>query len=119
MRIRCRSDLVAALLLVGALAACKPGAGRPDEGALEPVGAARVALEKAACEADGGRWTGDGGGGLICLRETRDGGRSCTSGADCESACLARSRTCAPVMPLVGCNEVITSSGLRVTECVN
>lgn len=116
MRIRCRSEmralalsLAAAVLLVG----CKP-----DDGKLEPVGESLMQLEQAACEKRGGEWKSDGSA-RFCLNRTRDGGQSCRTARDCESACLARSMTCAPVKPLVGCNEVITSGGLRVTECVD
>jgi hypothetical protein len=45
--------------------------------------------------------------------------KSCSAASDCQSACLARSRSCAPVKPLLGCNEVLTNSGVAVTECVN
>jgi hypothetical protein len=32
--------------------------------------------------------------------------------------CLARSGTCAPIMPLFGCNEVLDKQGRRVTLCI-
>jgi len=113
MRIRCRSELAALVLI--ALAACKPGGG--DEAPLPAVGEARMALEQAACEKRGGNWI-EASGARLCATRTRDSGKSCRTGADCEGACLARSMTCAPVQPLTGCNEIITSAGLRVTECV-
>lgn len=116
MRIRCRSDWAALGLIVLALAACKPGEKAPEP--LPPVGAARVALEKAACVKRGGDWAG-GAGAQFCLERLNDAGKACRTGADCAGACLARSMTCAPVRPLLGCNEIITSAGLRVSECVN
>ncbi|WP_415184034.1 hypothetical protein [Phaeovulum sp.] len=98
------------------LAACQPDPSTPK---LEPVGAARVALARSACEKGGGAFRQLGGAGaFICQRTPKDAGKSCTSDADCEGACLARSMTCAPVIPLPGCNDVLTNSGMRVTECV-
>lgn len=86
---------------------------------LEPVGVARLALERAACEAKSGRYLTLASAGLsFCQRLTRDAGKVCTSSGDCEGACLARSRSCAPATPLIGCNEVLTRSGLAVTACV-
>lgn len=119
MRIRCRSEGLRALALVLALgvSACKPEAPAP-EAALPPVGAARAALEKTACEARDGRWVQRGSGGFFCATQPADGGKSCRTGDDCIGACLARSMTCAPIAPLIGCNEVVTGSGLRVSECV-
>ena len=117
MRIRCRSEALAALILGLALAGCKPAAPEPEP-ALPPVGAARAALEQTACEARDGRWVQRGGGGFFCATQPADGGKSCRPGDECIGACLARSMTCAPITPLIGCNEVVTGSGLRVTECV-
>lgn len=116
MRIRCRSEALAALALIVALAGCKPAAPEPEP-ALPPVGAARTALEQAACEARAGQWV-QRGGGFFCATRPADGGKSCRTGDDCIGACLARSMTCAPIQPLIGCNEVVTGSGLRVSECV-
>lgn len=116
MRILCRSDLAALALVVLALGACKPGQERAAP--LPPVGDAKLALEKAACVKRGGQWAGEAGA-QFCLERLKDGGKACRSGADCEGACLARSQTCAPVRPLLGCNEIITGAGLRVSECVN
>lgn len=58
-------------------------------------------------------------GAFACVRVTRDAGKQCRRESDCESACLARSRTCAPFTPLFGCHEVLMQSGARVTQCVN
>lgn len=106
------------VLIAGlALSGCKPGADAPDP--LPPVGEARIALDRAVCEKGGGSFKQmDGSGVWVCMKTPRDAGQACRTGADCESACLARSMTCAPFKPLLGCHEVITSSGLRVTECV-
>jgi hypothetical protein len=102
------------LLALLALAGCREAAGP----ASEPVGAARVEAERAACERAGGVFASAAAGRpLICVRPTRDAGRQCRTGADCQGACLARSNTCAPFVPLFGCHEVITGAGGRVVEC--
>jgi hypothetical protein len=81
---------------------------------------ARFAAARAACEEEGGRFGRAPGGGeaRICFRTPRDANAPCRTGAECEGACLARSRTCAPVVPLMGCHEVILSNGIRATECL-
>ncbi|SEN68133.1 hypothetical protein SAMN04488011_105239 [Palleronia pelagia] len=70
-----------------------------------------------ACTEDGGRWGRAGESGFICYRTPRDANKSCTRESDCLGACLARSRTCAPITPLLGCHEILTDSGTRATEC--
>ncbi|WP_376871404.1 hypothetical protein [Albirhodobacter sp. R86504] len=105
---------VMALCALGFLAACEPEGPEP----LPPVGDRLIALESDTCAAQGGELVQMGVLSL-CRKEPRDGGKSCRIGSDCEGACLARSMTCSPVSPLRGCNEIITNSGARVTECVN
>jgi hypothetical protein len=106
-----------ALAFAGALAAA---ACQPDEGDLPPVGEELVALQKAQCEADGDIWGRAGATGVfVCFRRTPDAGRRCTSADDCSGVCLARSQTCSPLDPLIGCQEVLTSSGARATLCVD
>lgn len=111
--------ILAAILSLIVLSGCVP----EDRGsALPPVGEELVALEKARCEAGGGIWgaTGDDGerAGYVCFRQTRDAMKGCERDSDCEGFCLARSRTCAPVTPLLGCNEILTSLGVRSTVCI-
>jgi len=114
MPIRCRSE---ALVLIAALAlaACKPLGEKAET--LPPVGAEAVALEKAACQGKGGEWA-KLNGGEFCVMMTKDGGKACHAGSDCEGDCLARSQTCAPAKPLLGCNEVLLEGGMRMTQCV-
>lgn len=71
---------------------------------------------RAACEAEGGQW-GSSGAGFVCFTRMPDAGERCAIGTDCAGVCLARSRTCAPVSPFVGCHDVITDSGLRAEVC--
>jgi len=75
--------------------------------------------QQVLCEKRGGNWSGVGSGILrMCVFETRDNGKSCDRESDCEGVCLARSRTCAPVKPLLGCNEILQDDGARVTLCI-
>ena len=79
-----------------------------------------VAAERALCERTGGRWGARAGGNVFtCYRETRDANQLCSSASDCESVCLARSRTCAPITPFLGCHEILTIGGQPATECLN
>ena len=112
-----RAGLLLAVTLV--LAACQPGEDRPRQQTddLPPVGEALVAQERETCEADGGTFGRAPNGLNLCFRTPRDSGRSCTQNADCEGVCLARSRTCAPLIPLVGCNDVLIAPGRAITEC--
>jgi hypothetical protein len=104
-----------AIVALALLAACQP-----DSERLPPVGADLVALQKARCEGAGDLWARVGGeGAFACIRRTRDAGQSCTRATECSGTCLARSNTCAPFDPMVGCNEVLTASGTRATLCLN
>lgn len=105
-----------ALPVLLVLAACREA---PEPPALEPVGAARVEAERAACERGGGSLQAAAGSRLACVRPMRDAGKQCRAAGDCEGACLARSMTCAPFAPLFGCHEVLTPTGARVTECLD
>lgn len=72
------------------------------------------------CVAAGGVWGQAGtSGAFICQKKTRDGGKICRSKGDCQGVCLAASRTCAPVTPLLGCNDVLDEQGRRFTLCLN
>ena len=72
------------------------------------------------CEGDGGVWVNISGKGVqTCAQRTRDGGKSCKRERDCEGLCLARSRTCAPIQPLFGCNEILQADGRQVTLCID
>jgi hypothetical protein len=103
-----------ALVVVLALAACTP----EEEPAAADV--APASALQAACEKRDGRWGRGGAAGFfLCYEQTRDGGRSCEKGTDCDGVCLARSRTCAPVKPLLGCQEVLTDNGAPATLCVD
>jgi hypothetical protein len=72
------------------------------------------------CEAGGGVFASAvKGGPRTCVRTTKDGGKRCDQESDCEGQCLARSQTCAPINPLMGCNDVLQDNGAKVTLCLN
>lgn len=103
-----------------ALIACQDTPAGDANTPLEPVGTARLDVARKACEQRGGSF---GRGGLanrfVCFERPRDAGKSCTSSSDCESLCLARSRTCAPVKPMFGCHEVLMGEGRSASLCVD
>lgn len=104
--------VLAVSLAALSLAACQ-------EERLPEIDPARFDAAREACLEDGGRWVARAEtGGMICLRTPRDAGRACSSSADCETQCLARSRTCAPVDPLYGCHEVLGAGGAVSTVCL-
>jgi hypothetical protein len=90
MHVLCGMALLATLAAAGCRKAAPPPA-RPDSEAKALVTAERPKT-KEACEACQGRW---GIHGLAevetCICKTRDSGRSCRDGADCEGQCLAES----------------------------
>jgi len=86
------------------------GTARPPEGAM-------LDQLRAACTREGGQFMPRGTGFFACVHRTQDAGRQCTASSDCEGMCLARSRTCAPMQPLFGCQEVFTTVGRRETVC--
>jgi len=85
---------------------------RPPEGAM-------LDQQRAACLRAGGNFMPRGTGFYACVHQTQDAGRQCDEASDCAGACLARSRTCAPMTPLFGCHEVFTQAGRRETVCTD
>lgn len=100
-------------------AAAPPVEEAPEE-KTETLPPAVLAQQK-ACLRRGGRFAPASPGSPFrrCITVPKDANRQCTTGADCEGVCLARSRTCAPVVPLVGCHVVILDSGIPVEQCLN
>lgn len=92
-----------------------PPLARPEPVPDRPE-AEKSAAQK-ACEKKGGTYSRLGGA-FLCVRTTRDGGKACRTGRDCQGECLARSMTCAPLAPLLGCNEVVQDNGVRTTLCI-
>lgn len=87
--------------------------------AADPAPAVAKSPEQIACEKKKGSWAKAGKAGFACIFPTRDSGKACRKGADCEGLCLARSGTCAPIKPLFGCNEILDDMGRRMSLCVD
>ena len=102
-------------LLLGACVLALPGA--PPK--LPPVGAASVAQDRVSCQRSGGAFTGTQGKAMLCFHTPPDAGRQCDRASQCTAGCLAKSHTCAPVTPLIGCQDVLDDEGRTVTQCVN
>lgn len=76
--------------------------------------------EQLACERRGGSWSPvPGSSARSCVYRTRDAGKACRARRDCEGECLARSRSCAPIRPLFGCNDILQADGRQVTLCID
>ncbi len=110
---------LAALLLV--VVACGPDGGpRPTDTGLAGYDPRAEDLQRLACERRGGfLGPGPGPGSFLCVTPTRDSGRTCARAGDCEGVCLSRSRTCAPVRPLYGCNDILDSAGRPTRLCLD
>lgn len=96
-------------LLLGACMIGQPGKQAP----LSPDQA------KARCERTDGRWGGKQGQTMLCFHTPPDAGKACSKASDCSAGCLAKSRSCAPVTPLIGCQDLLDDDGRVVTQCVN
>lgn len=94
----------------------QPATAQPTADLPAPEGA-MLAQQRAACTREGGQFMPRGTGLYACVHRTQDAGRQCDEGSDCEGVCLARSRTCAPMQPLYGCQEVFTTLGRTETLC--
>lgn len=105
--------------LILGLAACQQK-DAPLASGLDGYDPHAVEIQRNECAESGGRF-GQGGltGTFVCYEDTADANKSCSVGSDCDGECLARSRTCAPVKPLVGCNDVLTNAGRLTTVCTN
>lgn len=85
----------------------------------EPPPAPPKSENQIACEKKKGTWSSTGGKAHVCIFRTKDAGKNCTKGTQCEGDCLARSGTCSPIRPLLGCNEILQDNGARVTLCID
>ena len=93
-------------------------AAQTDEG--PPPAADPQSPEEVRCLKSGGLWATAGDtGAKTCVRRTRDGGKACSKQTQCEGLCLARSRSCAPITPMFGCNEILQADGREVTLCLD
>lgn len=105
------------IVMVVLLVACQED--KPADFGLEGYDPDAETKQRAACDKRGGRF-GSGGisGALVCFETPKDAGQSCKKSTDCSGSCLARSKTCSPLKPLFGCNEVITATGAVATLCL-
>ncbi|MCB1391451.1 MAG: hypothetical protein KDK12_20260 [Rhodobacteraceae bacterium] len=92
-----------------------PSEPEPDPEPEAPL----LAQQRRACQRSGGQLMPRTAGIYACVHATRDAGRQCDEARDCEGLCLARSGTCAPFVPLYGCQEVLTLRGRRETLCTD
>ncbi|WP_435258003.1 hypothetical protein ACSBLW_18140 [Thioclava sp. FR2] len=92
----------------------------PAPPAPTPAAAAPKSASQLACEKAKGVWTLAGSGSAaFCQKPTRDGGKLCRASTDCEGYCLARSRTCAPITPMFGCQDILNEDGRMLTQCID
>jgi hypothetical protein len=92
----------------------------PAPEAAPPVSDVEKSAAQLSCERKGDMWAKAGASGAsACVKRTRDAGKRCVTGKDCQGECLARSKSCAPYMPLFGCNDVLQDDGVRMTLCLD
>lgn len=88
------------------------------EAPLQSVPPVEISPEERKCVQAGGQWAKVGDLGRICVHPTREQGKACRKKSDCNGECLAQSGTCAPISPLMGCNEILDDQGRRMTQCL-
>lgn len=99
--------------------AAKPSA-EPEAMETVPVVVQIKTPSQIACEKKGGNFVSlPSTGAMTCQLPTRDGGKQCRRESDCDGVCLARSRTCAPVKPLLGCQDILQNDGRQVRLCID
>lgn len=105
----------------GAKPATSATASSPPAAVPPPVVPVKVkSPSQLSCEKSGGSFVVIGrSGAMTCQKPTRDGGKRCTRESDCDGVCLARSNSCAPVKPLLGCQSILQDDGRRVELCID
>lgn len=92
----------------------------PPSAVIDPANTEALESEKVICEEKGGLWSRVGNGrAFTCVSATRDANAFCTAASHCEGYCLARSGTCAPFTPLIGCHDVVSKDGGMMTVCLD
>lgn len=92
----------------------------PPKAIIDPGNTKALESERVICEEKGGLWSQVGArGAFTCVSATRDANQFCTASNHCEGHCLARSGTCAPFTPLIGCHDVVSKNGGMMTVCVD
>ena len=125
---------ISGVLAVAASVPAAPGQARGvDAGAFCARSESKLALpttrtscDEKACNAAGGL-CGYAGRcfGQACIKRTRDAGRRCTDGSQCESACLAPrgatpgpgSGTCSPTQITLGCHAFVSRGRVGRVVC--
>ncbi|MGO4907703.1 hypothetical protein ACEN2J_05150 [Pseudorhodobacter sp. W20_MBD10_FR17] len=93
---------------------------KPAEPVAPPVSLVVKSAGQIACEKKGGRFAAlPNTGAMTCQMTTRDAGKQCRRESDCDGVCLARSNSCAPVKPLLGCQDILQNDGRRVELCID
>ncbi len=90
----------------------------PEEAGVEPIGDVPTRTQIEECHAEGGEIVP---GGLLpwaCEIPLMDGGKSCSTGSDCEGLCMAETAQCSAVTPIFGCYPIL-EGGEEVTICVD
>ena len=78
------------------------------------------AKAEAACIAEGGAYRLAGAFvQYLCIKPTADAGQSCQKESDCNSLCLAETKTCAPVTPMFGCHSILMEDGEEAEICID
>ncbi|CAN0600492.1 unnamed protein product [Ectocarpus sp. 12 AP-2014] len=104
------------VLCLFTLVACQEDGG--DEAESASIFPNVIAEKQESCLKDGGRWgPATGNNTFTCFITPSDANTACSKESDCQGLCLARSRTCAPVIPFFGCHQVLSSSGTLQTRC--
>lgn len=112
--------LIAALAMILAMMNGCAGKAPKNYGLLGGPVPQDAVQQQNLCEKGGGRWGRGGAAGFfVCYKTTHDGGKSCKAGSECEGLCLARSRTCAPVTPLFGCQDILSDGGQQESICID
>lgn len=101
------------------LAGCQEETAVLDDG-LDGYDPHSVDIQRASClEREGRFGEGTAEGTFLCYLNTKDAEKSCSKSTDCDGECLARSRTCSPIKPILGCQDILSSSGKTSRLCVN
>jgi hypothetical protein len=113
-----RGVWVSVLILIGiglGLLACQLEDATPGPGAYPGTWSEAAARD---CRASGGDPIMTGFGRQACVRPTTDAGKSCSNSKQCESLCMAQTRTCGPQTPMFGCHQVF-EDGAEVGICID
>ena len=105
------------ILALGLVAACQQQ-DKPLDSGLAGYDPHLIENQQKVCADRGGRFGQGLSGAFVCYETTKDANKNCSKSTDCQGYCLARSSSCTPVVPLLGCHEVLNSTGARSTLCL-